>query len=299
MKKIVIIGSSVAGHTVALTLRELNKDCQIILINEENYFCYDKRRFFDLLAGGLKEKDLILANDKTYKENNIEFIKDAKVTTVNTDRGIVYLKNREAVSFDSLVIASGKKFIPSQIPGAKKEGVFCLYSLSDSKKFLDYSVRDSVCIVGSSVWAVGVANALSLKNKDIRLVSTNGSNAGLSQNVEVINSSISEIIGESQVQAVKLAVGKIIAVSAVIFMDELKSNVDFLKNTDIELLEGSIFVDENMRTNLPNVFAVGSVCVSKDQGGKIKSWEDVESESRFLANSLKGLFLDLTVQSSL
>ncbi len=287
MKRIVIIGASIAGHTAAVNLRQKNKDYQVTLITEESYPLYDKRKLLYLFSGKIKEKDILLASEEFYQKSGINFVKEKKVTAVNTEKRTVYFKDRDNIEYDSLVIASGKRVSFADIPGAKKTGVFGLYSLNDYKDFVNRIFREAVCLVGSDQVALGTAAAISLKNKvEVKLISRNIIDKSLlPKDVEVINCPVEEIIGEGQVQAVKLKDGKAIGISAVVFMEELRSNIDFLKDTAIAMNRDSVLVDEAMRTNVEGVFACGSVSSRQDTPEKIKRWSDAVDDSFCLVNN--------------
>ena len=75
MSNIVIIGSSLSGHNIALRLRERDKDCSITLISEENYPAYDHLRLADFIRGTINEESVFLCKEDFYKDQNINFIK--------------------------------------------------------------------------------------------------------------------------------------------------------------------------------------------------------------------------------
>lgn len=290
MKSIVIIGASIAGHTAAMAVRDGRKETPVTLITQEKYPFYDKRKLWDYLSGKAKEKDVLLCDEESYRHNAIEFIKESKVSNINTDKKILYFKNRESISYGLLAICSGKKVELPEIPGSKKEGVFRLYSLEDFKKFVSYMTGDALCVVGSSLMALRIAKALALRNKEITLISADAQSpldtATETGRIEVMQGSLIEIIGESQAQAVKLDTGKIIGVSAVIFADGQKGSIDFLKYTDVETKGGAIIVDSAMRTNIKDVFAAGSVSCRNDGPKKADDWESAFSEGQLLAAQL-------------
>lgn len=290
MKNIVIIGASAAGHTLATLLREGSKDCAITLLSEESVPCYDKRRLPELLSGKVKEKEIFISSDDFYRKQNIVFIKECKVSSVNTQKNLVYGKNIDALPYDFLIICTGRRFVVPSIAGAKKTGVFCLNSLSDFRDILSYGLGDSVCVVGSGNWAQEAAKGLALTHKETRLIFDQTACADdvqpFLEGVEVIRDEPVEIIGESQVQAVKLKKGKIIAASAVFYAGGLKSNIDFLKNADIGLNGDLISVNDQMQTTRENVFACGAVCSLNQQHNVSQSWDEVVAQSSLLAHQL-------------
>jgi nitrite reductase (NADH) large subunit len=291
MTKIVIIGASAAGHTVAQNLREKNKDCAITLITEEAFPFYDRRKLVVYLSGNIKEKELFLLPPDFYAAQNIDFLKERKVVGINTKKRAVYLKreeSRESLVYDFLVICSGRKTIFPEISGINKAGVLRPDTLSDFKEIKVHLISDTVCFLGWNRLASEVAKVIIAKGKEVKLIMNETPLEPLpGEGIEVINSEVVDIIGESGVQAVKLKEGKIIGTSLVmVFMSLPKAAMDFLDGTDIEAAEEAICVDEKMRTNLENIFSSGTVSVLKDFSPRLKTWDETVSESLKVAESI-------------
>ena len=261
MNNVVIIGASVSGHDIALRLREKDKNCQITLISEENYPPYDHFKLTDFISGIIPEKDIFLCPEELYKQQNITFLKGKKAGSLNTQKKLVYFKDKGSIGYDILVIASGRSPVLPEIPGARKEGVFRLYTLDDTKELLKRYFTETVCIAGEDAFALRIAESISEKYKvEVKLLSSKVFDPGLiPKSVEVIDDSIQEIIGEGEAQAVKLASGKAIAISAAIFMGNYKSNLEFLKNTEVAVKDDLVVVDSSMQATVKNIFACGSV----------------------------------------
>jgi len=268
MKKIVIIGASVSGHCIALGLRERDLSSQITLITEENYPAYDRLRLPDFISGITLEQNLFLGNEDFYQQHNINFLKSKKVASLNTQKKLIYFKEKGNLEYDFLVIASGRSPSIADIPGAKKEGVFRLYNLDDTKELLKRYISEPICIIGSNSLALKTAEALAIKySSEIKFLTHSVIDPSLvCQGIEVIQDDICEIIGDGQTEAIKLKQGKVIAVSAVLFMDNYKSNIDFLKNSNVEIKDDFVVVNETLKTNIENIFACGSV-INKDSVG--------------------------------
>jgi NAD(P)H-nitrite reductase large subunit len=288
MSRIVIIGASISGHTAAVKLREIDKGSSITLLTEESYPLYDRRRFFDFLTGSIEEKDIFLSNEDFYQRHNINFLKDKKVISLNTEKRTVYFKEKDSIEYDYLIIASGRKPTLPEMPGAKKPGVFTLYLLDDYKEFLKYIISESVCVVGSNQIALSLARAIVSRYKiEVKLICSENLGETDSEGIEILNIPLQEIIGEGSAQAIKLKSGKVIGVSCVIFMDEFKGNIDFLRNTDIEIYEDSIRVNDKMQTNIEGIFASGAVATSKDTIIRLKSWDEAVNDSLCLVDKLR------------
>lgn len=288
MVRIVIIGASIAGHTAAVNLREQDKDSSITLLSQESHPLYDRRKLPSFLSGAIKEEDILLTSEDFLQKIQINFLKERKVISVNTAKRIIYFKEKGNIEYDFLVIASGRRPVLPEIPGAKKNGVFLLYTLDDYKDFANRIIREPVCLVGSCPEAVEIARAIVLKFKvEVKLISRVRIDASLlPQEIEVINAPLVQIIGESQAQAIKLEDGKAIGVSAVVFADDFRSNIDFLKNTGIEIDKDAVLVDETMRTSQERVFACGIAARRRGSAQGVKVWEDAISDSLCLADNI-------------
>lgn len=262
---IVIIGASVSGHNIALKIRDKHKGCKITLISEEGYPAYDHLKLADFISGTIEEKDIFLCSEDDYLKRDINFIKNKKVKSLNTQKGSVYFKDKGSIDYNILVIASGRSPVIPDIPGARKEGAYRLYVLDDAKELLKRYIAHPVCIVGSNSLSLKIAEAISEKyGVEVKVLSrTTFDSSDIPPKTEIISDCLSEVIGEGEIQAVKLKSGKALGVCAVLFMDDYKSNIDFLKDTDILVQDDFVIVNGWMATNHDNIFACGSV-VRKD-----------------------------------
>jgi len=307
--KTVIIGCSIAGHTVANLLRAENPQASITIISDEAYPLYDRRKLLDYWAGKLKEKELFLSSFDAYQQQAITFLKDCKAVAVNPSRRTVSYKKddaRQSIEYDYLVIASGRRTERPDIEGINKTGVFTFDSLADFKELKSCVTEDAVCLLGKNPFVEKISALLTSRGIEVKLFPGTPQEGVLADSpetgtppdqepaaasdstcaVEEINSEIVEIIGESGVQAIKLKEGKIIGVSWVGLTLPLQPNIDFLKDTGIELAHGAIAVDEAMRTSFANIFACGSVCLRRSESPRQKTWEEVEAEAMLVVGQL-------------
>ena len=286
--KIIIIGGSAAGHNAAIKLRQKYQDAGITVISEEVFPFYDRRKLPDYWAGKIKEKELFLISPDSYSQQNINFIKDSKVIAVNPDRRTVSYKlgeKRASIDYDFLVVASGCKTSLPEIEGINKTGVFRFDGLKDFKELKSEVMLDSVCLIGVNQLTARIIAGIVSKQIEVKLI-TPELPENLPPAVEVINSEVVEIIGDSGVQAVKLKEGKILGVSWVGLMSTGIPNADFLENANIEKDGQAIAVDDNLRTSIPDIFACGSVCRRRGEAPGIKTWEQSLAEGLSVAENI-------------
>jgi NAD(P)H-nitrite reductase large subunit len=105
--------------------------------------------------------------------------------------------------------------------------------------------------------------------------------------VDIIQSEVVELIGESGVQAIRLKEGKIIGTNLPVFIPAAtKANIDFLKDAELKIERDSLCVNESMQTAIENIYASGAVCLSTDSYGIQKTWFDSIAQSKILVDHL-------------
>jgi len=286
MVKVLIIGASAAGHTAALKLREGDSRIQVTLITEEPYPAYDRRRLFEFLRQEIKEEELFFCSEDFYAQNRIEFLKGKKAVSVNTSKRTVSFKDKESVSYDYLVIASGTRFVIPEIPGAKKTGAFVFSCLDDIKSFMSNFINDSLCVVGSGRQALNIAEALRKRYQvDVTIIADQAFDTSmLPRGVEVIKGPVQEMVGEGMIQAAIVRGGRAVSVQAVIFMDTFIGNVDFMRNTNLKLHGDFIPVDADFKTSIKGIYAIGSVSRLKEDLKENKTWDECVNEGTVFAD---------------
>ena len=286
MAKFVIIGASSSGYNAAVRIRELDDQAEIVLVSEEDFLPYRRDKLLDFLGGVLKEEQLYFAQEDFFKSRNITFLRNKKVSLINPEKKTLYFKEKGTLDYDHLIIASGRRMDQPDIPGIKKRGVFDFYSLDGYKEFSNFLVNQPVCLFGGDDFAYQAAIAISKKfGVEVKLITEESAQGFLPcDGIEIIQAKPTEVIGESQVQAVKLSTGKAIGVCAVVCMDNYKSNIEFFKGLSVEAQDGRIVVDPAMRTALKDVYACGSVATVKGAAIKIKNHEECAQEGLKVAN---------------
>jgi NAD(P)H-nitrite reductase large subunit len=288
MKKIVIIGSSAAGISAVEQIRKKDKEVKITMISDENYPIYCRCLISYFLAGDIKEKGVLYRDANFCKENNIELILNKKAVEIRPNKNIVVLeedtgessKKRTQVEYDYLILANGASPKFPDKKGMRKKGVFGFRTINDAVRISELlPVTTTACVLGGGLIGLKAAYALRKRGPEVKVIIK--SSQVLSQvldkeaanmfqqriqehGIEVITGTdVSEIIGNGDVKAIKLESGKVIGCSIVIVGKGVQPNIDLVKESGIETKEG-IIVDDNMRTNIANIFAAGDVCETFD-----------------------------------
>lgn len=291
MAKIVIIGNSAAGFSVLENLIRELPDKQLTVVSREGYPAYRRNLLIDYFSGKIGEEGLFLCAQDFYKRKGVLFYANTEAERIDTKRRQVILKDRSRIDYDYLVIASGNRVDIPDIPGKNKDGSFAFYYLEEIKEIKNkLMLADTVCVTGEVKLCVRLAEAISFKypNKEIKIITKENNASLLSEGkIELLTGVfIQELIGEGCLQAIKLDTGKIIASSLLLFAGDYSASSGFLKDTEINNDNGYVIIDENMRTNLDNVFACGSIAKNNNSFLKDKLWRDCIEEGGIAAAAI-------------
>ena len=282
MKKtdILIIGGGPAGIVTAITARKNNPKKKITLIRKTEKSiipCAIPYTFFRL-----DSSDKILMSDQVLKNNKIHLM-IKEVVKIDASSKKLFLKDRSKLSYEKLVLATGSKTFLIPIKGVDKKGVWYIKKDYEYLKKLRKTVLKSknIVIVGGGFIGVELAEELSsIKNLNISIVeklehclgttfddefAIAGEKKLREKGVKIYTkTSVEEICGKNKVEYVKLSNKKKIPADVVILSIGAKPNIYLAKKSGIRIEGKGIWVDEYLRTNVPDVFAVGDCVQRKD-----------------------------------
>ncbi|MBU2062882.1 MAG: FAD-dependent oxidoreductase, partial [Candidatus Omnitrophica bacterium] len=281
MKHIVIIGNSAAGINAAKAIRSQDEKVSLTIISDEKYFGYCRCLISYMLAGALKEENLIIQPEQFYKDLNINLIRGKKAEKINPKKNCVLLEDKTKIDYDALIVATGASpKIPEDLKGAGKHGVFGFRTINDVKDIMELvPISRTACVLGGGLIGLKAAYGLNKRGLEIKVVVR--SNRVLSQmldeggaalflarfaerGIEVLTESdVVEVVGNGDVKAVKLNTGKVVGCGIVVVGKGVSPNVKLVKDTEIKVDKG-IVTDDFMCTSINNIFAAGDVAQTLD-----------------------------------
>ncbi len=275
-KHICIIGNGIAGITAARHIRKLS-DHKITVISAESKYFYSRTALMYVYMGHMKLEHTQPYENWFWDKNRIELIQN-QVESIDFKANKIHIKDNESISYDELVIATGSKPNMFGWPGQHLAGVQGLYSIQDLEK-MESTTKNikSAVIVGGGLIGVEMAEMLISRKIKVTFLARESNfwdnvlpmEEGRLTEREIkkhgvdlrLNTEITEIVDDENgnVKAVKTKQDETILTEFVGLTVGVSPNITFLKNTDLEVNRG-ILVDENLRTNLKNVYAIGD-CV--------------------------------------
>lgn len=264
MKRVVVLGNSLAGIKALEEIRALQPQTECLLISLDGNYPYDPDRLWAYLAKDISHHDLFYKPQKYYAENNIQIILDKKIEKVNFKKNQLTTEAKEAIGYDILIIAQTPDYKFPDIKGANKKGIFGFHKLSEIDQILkELTFVDTVVIQTDSEAGLKMADAIRKKGKEVLLIADAGPQSVMQnlqeQGVQVLfDNAITEILGDGNVKAVRLKSGKVMAADIVLF-DPVLPNLRLFQDTPLRVNQ-KICVDRSFKTNIENVYAVDEAC---------------------------------------
>ncbi len=276
----VILGAGPAGVIAAETIRKLSPADSITIIGDEPEPAYSRMAIPYLLMGNISEAGTYLRKSATHFDDLKIKVRVAHVQSVQAATKTIVLDGGEAVTFDTLLVATGSRPVTPPIPGIKSEGVHRCWTLEDARaiaalakpgaRVLQLGAGFIGCIIMEALAARGVK--LSVVEMGDRMVPRMmGPTAGgmirdwcETKGVEVFTSTKVESIEPGAPLNVKLSNGKTMLADLVISAAGVRPAIGFMENSGVTCLLG-VLTDEHLQTNVPGVFAAGDCAEAFDK----------------------------------
>lgn len=116
MKKLVILGAGTAGTMIAnhLVKKLPSKEWQMTIVDQYESHYYQPGFLF--LPFGIYQEKQVVKPKRQFIPQQFNFIV-SKVEKIVTEENKVQLSNGDALAYDILIVATGVKIVPSQVPG--------------------------------------------------------------------------------------------------------------------------------------------------------------------------------------
>ncbi|KAG5331925.1 AIFM3 factor, partial [Acromyrmex charruanus] len=285
-KTVIIVGGGPSGATCAESLRQEGFTGRIIMICRENVIPYDrvkvsKKLNFDVHSATLRSPSF-------YKEHNIETKLGVKAIGLDTTENTVKLSNNENFVYDYLFICTGSKPRTLNMPGANLSNIFVLRDYTDAQGVNALlSPKKHVVILGlgfigmeSAAYCIDKCASVTIIGWDtIPLRAIFGAVIGNRIKKEheakgvkfIFQNNIKQFIpkeGEENVLAkVELTDGQILPADIVIVGIGSTFYTDWMKTSSVTMRDdGSIPVNEYLRTNVENIYAGGDIAYAPIYG---------------------------------
>lgn len=275
---ILIIGNSAAGISAIKTIRKLNKDVTVGLIDRENCPAYSRVMTPYFLGKKCDKDGLFIADEKFYRDNDVYTIFGETAVKIDLDRRAVVLERGKTVYFDRLIIATGAEATTINVRSDRcsvlrhMEDALTLERLFENAK--------SVTAIGAGLVSLPVLSHLDHIGKNIEknLIVASGRifSRVLDRDASLIledkltkkglniykNDDIASFEEKDRLY-LTLKSGKVLATDTLLVGKGVTPNIKIAKDAGIDCHYG-ILIDYCCMTNVDGVYAAGDVAEGRD-----------------------------------
>lgn len=281
-KKILIVGGVAGGASAAARLRRLDENAEIIMFERGEYISFANCGLPYYIGSIIQERENLLVTTPTdMKEKfNIDVRTKSDVIKVDTDKKEVTVKSADrgtyTENYDALILSPGAKPIQPPIPGINSDKIFTLRNMNDTDKIKEHVAKnklESAVVIGGGFIGVEMAENLNHLGIKVTLVEAaphilapfdSDMVAIAEKELEdngislVLNNGVKAFTPNNNKLDVELNDGQKVASDIVILAIGVTPDVAFLKDTKLEFgPRGHIVVNNNLETNIKDVYAVG------------------------------------------
>ena len=299
--KFVIVGASASGINAARTLRQFNKECEIILVSKDEYV-YSRCILHHFLDGRREIEALDFTPDNFFDMYDIEWIKGVEVVGIEIKEKKINLDNGKSIEYDKLLLAAGaSSFLPPIENLRTANNVIGLRNLDDAIKIKEIATKvKNIAILGAGL--VGVDALAGLLDYDVNLTLIEMGDRLLPLQLDKYAASKYEerlkkegvnlkfgvkaekviVDNNNNPISILLNTGEEVPCDLIIACAGVRSNIGFLKDTGIECDKFGLIINEKGETNVKDIYGAGDIT------GRNPIWPTAVKEGLLAANNMVG-----------
>lgn len=297
----IVVGASAAGISGAKTLRELDKDAEIILVSKDENV-YSRCILHHYISGHRDIEALDFTDRDFFEKYNIEWKKGLEVKSIDDREHVIGLSNGESLKYDKILLATGASaFIPPVENLREAKNVVGLRNLEDAIKIKEEAEKvKNVVVLGAGLVGIDAIAGLAFKDLNVTLVEMGDrvlpiqldkyasskyekrfEDAGVKLKLGVRAEKV--LIDENKnPKALLINTGEEIPCELIIVATGVRSNVAFLKDSSIETDRFGLIINEKGETNAKDVYGAGDIT------GRNPIWPTAVKEGIIAANNMVG-----------
>lgn len=312
LRRVVVVGASLAGLRVCETLRQEGFTGTITLIGDEAHQPYDRPPLSKALLAGEFEPDRIaLRRPDALASLDLELLLGRRAVSLDTERRSVGLADGSAVDYDALVIATGAR--PRRLPDQPDiDGVLTLRTLDDAQRLRQHLIDPATRLVIIGAGFIGLEVASTALDLGCRVTVLEGAPAPLLRGLgNQMGPAVADIARRrgvdlrcatpisaiehdgQRVRGVRLADGSLVDADVVLVGVGATPNIEWLDGSGLTIADG-IVCDASLHTGADDVFAAGD-CVRwpngvfrdhDDEMMRVEHWTNAAEQGAVAARNL-------------
>jgi NADPH-dependent 2,4-dienoyl-CoA reductase/sulfur reductase-like enzyme len=278
---VLVIGGSAAGIVAAVTGKSNYPDKDFLVIRKENQVVVPCG--IPYVFGSLDSIDKNVIPDAGLAKAGVD-MKIGQVVSIDQDQKVCKTDDGTEISFEKIVFATGSTpLVPKWLKGTDLGNVFFIpkNKVYLAEMIIKLTDCKNIVTVGGGFIGVEMSDELNKKDKDVTLVEILPNILGLAFDKELAVEAeqilqdrgikiktgigVKEILGDKKVSGVLLNNSETIQADAVVLSMGYRPNVALAEDSGLSITQqGFIAVDEYMRTENPDIFAVGDCAEKRD-----------------------------------
>ena len=307
--RILVIGGVAAGTKAAAKIKRENRSAEVIILNKGQDISYAGCGLPYYVGGAIGSREELIVNtpQKYAGLTGAQVITGCEVTHVDpAARTVSGLRDGQNFTehYDKLIVATGAAPVVPDMPGKNLPGVFPMRTPDDAVGLRDYVATNNcrrAVVAGAGFIGLEIAENLLSQGLDVTVVDfadqimPNAFDPEMADFArrKLKDAGIRVITGQriQSVTGVDKATGIVtdggaIAADVVVLAIGVRPATDFLKDTGIELFKGTVVVDKEMRTNLPDIYAAGDCAMVYNRLTGKPQWSAMGSTANITARAL-------------
>ncbi|HWM06709.1 MAG TPA: FAD-dependent oxidoreductase [Actinophytocola sp.] len=312
-RRIVIVGTGLAGATAASALRDKEYSGQLVLLGQEAHRPYELPALSKgILLGDTDDPDWV-HDESAYAERDIDLRLSTVVKEVRLGTHEVVEADGTTHEFDRLLLATGSQPRRLDVPGADLTGLRTLRTLDDSRSLrAELTEGRRVVIVGAGWIGCEVAAAARKHGCEVTVVEPlplplhrvlGDTVAGVFRDMHAaegvtwkLGVGVTGFTGDGQVSGVQLADGTEVPADLVLVAVGVAPRLELAHAMGLELAErssgGGVDVDANLRTSAADVYAAGDIAAHfhprYGRRVRVEHWANAKDQGAHVAGNLLG-----------
>lgn len=283
-KKILIIGGVAGGGSCATRCRRMDENAQILVVDRGPFVSFANCGLPYYIGGVIQnESKLLLADSELYRQRfNIDVRTRTEALAIDRAAKTVRMRDLESgreylETYDALVLSPGAAPLRPPLPGIDLEGIFTLRTIPDSRQirsWIEAKNARSAVVIGAGFIGLEMAENLAHRGLEVTVVEM------LDQVMPPLDREMALPVADHlRQQGIQLVLGDAVAAfeaspsghlavttksgarhhaDLVVLGIGVRPETGLAQGAGLDLgPRGGIRVDSQMRTNDPNIWAVG------------------------------------------
>jgi NADPH-dependent 2,4-dienoyl-CoA reductase/sulfur reductase-like enzyme len=309
VRRVVVIGASVAGVHAAAGLREAGFDGETILVGAETRLPYDRPPLSKkALLEGLDAGEELLEPPEWYADNDVQLVLGRSATQLDLRHRSVVLDDGEDISYDGLILATGSTARRFRHEG-RDVHIHLLRTAEDCAR-LHEALRPGgfLVVIGAGFIGLEVAAIARQVGMDVAVVELApvplarvlGDEVGAwfqafhqRNGVEIrCGNAVTSVESAGTTSKVHLRDGSVLPADVIVAGVGSVPSIDWLRGSGIELTDG-VVCDAYLHSSVPDIVAAGDIVrwynPLFDEELRIEQWTNAVEQGNYAAKSLLGL----------